>query len=169
MRSSSWFSSSVDNCSSRIDCCSCGVSVRCWESRIWRECFMPGKRVGAALEPEMLAQIDLSYAFIINDFLGLAVSQHAAVVDDVSAIADAESLSHIMVGNQHADTARLENPDNFLDVQDGDGVDPRERLVEQDETRLGRQSAGDFHAAALAAGKADCRARVQVADVKVEQ
>ena len=39
-RSISWLSSSVDSCSSRIDCCSCGVSVRCWESWSWSECFM---------------------------------------------------------------------------------------------------------------------------------
>ena len=32
-RSISWFSSTVESCSSRIDCCSCGVSVRCWERR----------------------------------------------------------------------------------------------------------------------------------------
>ena len=33
-------SSSVDNCSSRMDCCSCGVSARCCDRRSWRLAFM---------------------------------------------------------------------------------------------------------------------------------
>ena len=33
-------SSTVDSWSNRIDCCSCGVSVRCWDSLSWRLCFM---------------------------------------------------------------------------------------------------------------------------------
>jgi hypothetical protein len=37
--STSWCSSSVDSWSSRIDCCSCGVSARCCESRTWSVCF----------------------------------------------------------------------------------------------------------------------------------
>ena len=43
--SSSCSSSSVDNCRSRIDCCSCGVNARCWVSLSWSVGFMR-KRVG---------------------------------------------------------------------------------------------------------------------------
>ncbi|MCY1365385.1 hypothetical protein D9M69_522290 [compost metagenome] len=32
--------SSVESCSRRIDCCSWGVSARCWETRSDRPCFM---------------------------------------------------------------------------------------------------------------------------------
>src|SRR5438034_5225416 len=39
-RSTSALSSSVESCSRRIDCCSCGVSVRCCESLSWRVGFM---------------------------------------------------------------------------------------------------------------------------------
>src|SRR5688572_1641806 len=123
--------------------------------------------VGVALEAEVLAQIDLSYAFIINDLLRLAVGEHAAVIDDVGAVADAESFPHIVIGDQYADAARLEKADDLLDVQHDDRIDPRERLVEQDEARLGRERARDLHAPPLAAGEADRRARVQVPDVQV--
>ena len=36
----SWLNSSVDSCNRRIDCCSCGVSARCCETRSERPCFM---------------------------------------------------------------------------------------------------------------------------------
>ena len=37
--STSWLSSRVDSCNKRIDCCSCGVSARCCETRRERPCF----------------------------------------------------------------------------------------------------------------------------------
>ena len=40
MRSISWLSSTVESCNRRMDCCSCGVSVRCCESRNCRVGFM---------------------------------------------------------------------------------------------------------------------------------
>src|SRR3989475_9392447 len=42
--SSSWFNSIVESCSRRIDCCSCGVSVRCCESLSCRVCFIEIRR-----------------------------------------------------------------------------------------------------------------------------
>src|SRR4029079_19276349 len=48
-RSTSAFSSSVDNWSSRIDCCSCGVSVRCWLSLSWSVGFIGIPRQGASI------------------------------------------------------------------------------------------------------------------------
>jgi hypothetical protein len=38
--STSWWSSSVESCSSRIDCCSWGVRARCCESRTCRDGFI---------------------------------------------------------------------------------------------------------------------------------
>jgi len=38
--STSWLSSSVESWSSLIDCCSCGVSARCCETRRDNPCFM---------------------------------------------------------------------------------------------------------------------------------
>src|SRR4029079_16051918 len=92
-----------------------------------------------SLEPEVLAQIDFSYAFIINDFLWLAVGEHHAVVDNVGAVADAEGLSDVVVGNQHAAHALLEEPNDLLDVEHRDRIDAGEWLVEQDEARMRRQ------------------------------
>src|SRR5438105_8215502 len=87
------------------------------------------------LEPEVLAEVNLANVLIINDLPGRPRCEHAALVDDVRAVADAERLPHVVIGDQHADAALLEEADDLLDVEHGDGVDTRERLVEQDEAR----------------------------------
>jgi hypothetical protein len=66
-------------------------------------------------------------------------------------VADAQGFAHVVVGDQHADAARLEEADDALDLDHGDRVDAGKGLVQQDEARLRGQRAGDLHAAALAA------------------
>ena len=82
-------------------------------------------------------------------------------------IADAERLAHVMVGNQHADVALLEEADDFLDVEHGDRVNSGERFVEQNKARLRRQCAGDLDAPPLAAGQRRCRTVANVPDVQL--
>src|SRR5258708_13544944 len=121
------------------------------------------------LQPEVLAQIDFSYAFIINDFLGLARGQHGPVVDDIRAVAYAECLPDIMVRDQYPDIALPQEADDFLDVQHRDRIDPGEGFIEQDEGGLGGEGPGDLEAAALFAGQADGRAVAQVGNVQIVQ
>ena len=45
-----------------------------------------------------------------------AFGQHAAVADDVGAVADAKRLAHIVVGDEHADAARAQEADDALDL-----------------------------------------------------
>src|SRR5581483_6331208 len=128
MRSISWLSSTVESCSSRIDCCNCGVSVRCWDSRNCSEgfiefCSVPSLRL--KLHAEVLAQIDSAHAVIINNLLRLPGGEHRALVDDVRTVADAERLANVMIRYEHADGALLEEPDDALDVEHRDRVDPR--------------------------------------------
>src|SRR5579859_3386992 len=110
----------------------------------------------------MLAQIYFSYAFIINDFLGLARGQNRAVIDDIGTVANTERFPDIVVRDEHADVALPEEADDFLDVQHRDWIDTRERLIEQDEARLRGQRTRDFDAPTLAAGQADRRTVAQV-------
>src|SRR5262245_22647295 len=128
-----------------------------------------GRASLTASEAEMLSQVNLSYAFIIDDFVGLAVSQHGTIVDDVGAIADAESLSHIMIRDDYADTARFEEPDDLLDVEHGNRIHASEGLIEQDEARLRGKGARDLHAPPLPARQADREAGAQMGDVEVAQ
>src|SRR5688500_13526234 len=81
---------------------------------------------GETLQTEVLPEVDFSYALIINDFFRLAVGEDGAFVDDVSAVADAESLSHIMIGDDDADPPLFQEPDDLLDLEHGDRIDARE-------------------------------------------
>ncbi|KAG1243613.1 hypothetical protein G6F65_022297 [Rhizopus arrhizus] len=103
------------------------------------------------LHAEVLAQIDAAHGRIAHDFVGVAVGQHLAFADDVGAVADAQRFAHVVVGDQHADAAALQEPHNALDFDDGDGVHAGKGLVQQDEARAGRQRARNFDAAAFAA------------------
>src|SRR5258706_2142977 len=121
------------------------------------------------LQAEMLSKIDFPHALIINDFVRFAVSQYRAVVDYIGAVANAERLAYVVVGNQHPDFPRLEKPDDFLDIKHRNRVDSGKWLVEQNETWLGRQRARDFDPPPLAARQADRRIVAQMADVQVVQ
>src|SRR5260370_34405243 len=171
MRSISWLSATVDSCSRRMDCCSCGVSVRCCDNRNCRDGFIVGSVSSwceaARLHPEVLAEVNTAHAVIINNLLGMPRGEHRAFVDDVGAVADAQGLAHVVIGDQHADAAFLEEPDDALNVEHGDRVDAGERLVEQDEGRLGGEGARDLEAAALAARERDRGVLAQLRDVEV--
>src|SRR6185295_3418447 len=121
------------------------------------------------LEPEMLAQIHFSYTFIINDFFGLARGEHGAVIDNIGTVANAQGFPDIMVRDQYPNITLPQKSDYFLDVEHRDRIDPRERLVQQDESRLGGEGSRDFHAAALAAREADGGAIAQMGNVQIVQ
>src|SRR6266436_5090978 len=94
----------VESCSRRIDCCNCGVSVRCCESLSCKVCFIEMGREDLArrivvqtsqngnggwfaalpLQPEIFAEINASYVFIIDDLVGFSESKHQSIVDDRS-------------------------------------------------------------------------------------
>ena len=82
-----------------------------------------------------------------------AFGEHAALVDEVGTVDDAEGLAHIVVGDHHANAAGAQLENNLLYLGDRDRVDGGERFVHQQELRLGDKRAGDFEAAALAARK----------------
>ena len=65
---------------------------------------------------------------------------------------------HVVVGDEHADAFVPQLIDDALDVFHGDGVDPGEGFVEQDEGGAGREGTGNFSASPLAAwrGRRPC-------------
>jgi len=65
--------------------------------------------------------------------------KHFAILYDVGAMRHTQGLAHLVVGNQDADSLAAQIADDFLDIHHGQGVDPRERLVQQDEGRLKHQ------------------------------
>ena len=101
---------------------------------------------------EVFAEIDGADLFVVDQVVGLAGGEDSTVADDVGSVADAEGFAYVVVGNEYADAARFEEVDDFLDVDDGNGVDAGEGFVQEDEARLHGEYAGDFDASAFAAG-----------------
>src|SRR5918999_3878683 len=99
----------------------------------------------------------------------MARGQDRTFVDDVSAIADTQRFTHVMIRNEDADAALLQEPYDALDVEHRDRVDTGERLVEQDEGRPRAKGARDLQPPSLAAGQGDRCMLSQVCDVEVLQ
>src|SRR2546428_843388 len=121
------------------------------------------------LEGELLAEVDFSGYRIAGDLAARARHENLALVQDVGAIGDRERLTHVVVGDQDADAPVAQAPDDLLDVADGDGVDARERLVEQQVLRRGHQRAGDLQPAPLAARQGEGRVRGERGQVQLRQ
>src|SRR5258708_36677928 len=103
------------------------------------------------LQPEIFAEINASYVFIIDDLVGFAESEHQSVVDDVGVVANPQCFPHVVVRDEDADAAFLEKADDFLNVEYRDRIDAREGFIEQYEARARREGPVDLDAAALPA------------------
>src|SRR5205085_3694889 len=102
---------------------------------------------------ETLAQIEAADILVGDEGLGAAGEQDLAAIDDAGAVDDVERLADIVIGDQDADVAILEIPDQVANVLDRNRVDAGEGLVEQHDRGIGGERAGDLAAAALAPGQ----------------
>src|SRR5690606_7875001 len=125
-----------------------------------------GRMAMSLLHPEMFAQVDATHRRIVDDFIRVAVRQYRPFADDVGAIAYAQGLAHIVVGDQHTDIAGLVESHDALDLDDGNGVHPRKGLIKQDEAWAGCQSTGDLHPPPLAARERDGCVSTDVVDLQ---
>src|SRR5438034_864577 len=78
---------------------------------------------------------------------------HLAFMNQISAVHQLECLAHVVVGNQDAQTAFLQAPDNLLHFINRDRINAAERFVEQHEFGTGYQRAGDFQTPLLTAAE----------------
>src|SRR5712691_2373102 len=90
-------------------------------------------------------------------------------MQDICPINDLQRVAHIMIGDQDADATILEVRYEVADVADRNRIDPGERLIEQDEVRLGRQRPGDLATPPLAARQRHRRSAPQMADRELGQ
>src|SRR5262249_17933902 len=103
-----------------------------------------------ALEAGILAEIYAPNAFIIDNFVGFAECEDAAVVDDICWIANSQGSPHVMICDQNSDSAFLQKADDLLNIEDGDRIDSGKRLIEKNEARSRRKRAGDLDTPTLA-------------------
>src|SRR6185295_3076634 len=96
------------------------------------------------LKTKLLAKVKAADFRACHDVVRPPLVEHLTRVDDVSPVDEAERLSHVVVGDQHADAEAGEVPDEVLDIADSDRVDAGERLVEQHESRPAGKRPGDL-------------------------
>ena len=126
--------------------------------------------MGRTPQAERFAQVHPTHVGIGQQRIRSPLREHAAFIEDIRAVANAQGLADVVVGNQHSDAAVLQVAHDALDLADRNRVDAGERFVEQHQARLGGQRAGDLDAAALAAGQARADLVGDVVDLQfVEQ
>src|SRR4051812_15550478 len=143
-------SSSRESCSSLIACCSWGVITSCWLRR--RLCFSSSAMsYPHLLQLEALAEVHGARSFRRGDLGRGTGLEKPSFHQQNCAVADAQSLADRVIRDEDTQPALLEPGDEPLELVYGDGIDPRERLVEEEEAGLGDERAGDLRPAPLAA------------------
>ena len=90
-------------------------------------------------------------------------------MDNIGSVHDLQGLPHVMISDQDPDPPVLELPYDALDVIHGDRIDPRKRLVQEDERGVGRESPGDFGPPPFPPGQRVSSALGQMGDVQIAQ
>src|SRR5215472_13087827 len=88
---------------------------------------------------EAFAQIKLATDGVVDKKTLRAFTLDAHVVNQVRAVHDGESLSHVVVGDHDGQPRFAEINNDLLHVVNSNGVDATERLVEHQQFRLGDQ------------------------------
>ncbi len=149
--------------------CQAEPSANPFDEALSRRRIRGSKGDGCASEREIVAEIEPAHVGVLDNFVRPAVGEHLPGMDDIGAIDQAERLADVMVGDQHADAAPGQVPDELLDVGDGDRVDAGERLVEQHEVWPAGERTGDLQPATLAARQRDGRRLAQMRDRELLQ
>jgi len=120
-----------------------------------------------SVQRKSFAKVDPPHLYVIPQLVRCSGAEDPSFGDYVCPVGYAERLANIMVGNQNADAARFQVEDDLLQFQDGDRVDPAERLIEQDELGLDAQRPGDLNPSPLSARERVAARHPDVADVQL--
>jgi len=74
---------------------------------------------------------------------------------DVGPIGQGQRIPGVVIRDQDADALLPQAQDDLLDVADMDGIDARQRLIEQHEGRVAGQRPGDLYPSPLPSGERD--------------
>src|SRR5258708_4450513 len=105
------------------------------------------------VQPEGFTEEDPANLLVGGVLFGRAGTEDVAFPENIGPIRDFQGLTDVVVGDQDADPAVPKVRDDLLDVDDGNGVDACERLVQQDEGRVGGQGAADLEATPFSPGE----------------
>ena len=92
-----------------------------------------------------------------------------AVMQDIGAIHDAQRLAHIVVGDQHPDTARFQRMDQAANLAHGNRIDTGKGFIQQQKCRVRGQAARDLGPPPFAARQRQRRGAAQMLDREIAQ
>ena len=116
---------------------------------------------------EVVGEVILAHYLVLRQLLRQSLEQYSPLEEQVGTVGDRESFLHVVVGNQDADIAVFQSPNDVLDVLHGNRVNAGERLIKEDELRVDCQCAGDFTAAAFSSGKLDAKTLADFVEVEL--
>ena len=96
---------------------------------------------------EILSKIELARNRTLGNRLAVPLEEEFALAEEVNAVDDVEGLADVVIRDEDAHAALTQILDDLLYVGDGERINARKRLVEQDELRLKRKAARDLDAA----------------------
>src|SRR6516225_1673325 len=99
---------------------------------------------GNLLSP-FLTKVSLDHFAVADDCLGCAAGDQPAVVEHIEMIDQLNHRLHRVLDNHDGDALRANLPDGAEDAVEIVMAEPGEGLVEQDQSRLRRQRAGELH------------------------
>src|SRR5690606_29296068 len=126
-----------------------------------------GLSIGLELKRKSFSEIDLAHSRVGEHFVRSTAGHQLSVVQDIGIAADSKCLPNIVIRYQYSNPALAQVPDDALDVEHRDRIDAGERLVEEDEFRLGRKRPRNLDAPSLASRQAHAEAVSDVADVQL--
>ena len=124
----------------------------------------PPLRLPDNLHFKIVPKIEFPAIGVVDEKLAGAVAEDLTVVEEVGAVDDAEGFADIVVGDEYADSFRLEISDDLLNVGNADGIDSTERLVHENVSGVHDQRARDLEAPAFAAAECVCLLLTQVSE-----
>src|SRR6516162_7787897 len=124
---------------------------------LWVINVPPGKALsfrchGNLLSP-FLTKVSLDHLAVADDRLWCAARDQPAVVEHIEMIDQLVHRLHRVLDDQDGDALRANLADGAEDAVEIVVAEPGEGLVEQDQSRLRRQCAGELHQPQLAAGQ----------------
>ena len=99
---------------------------------------------------ETVGEIFVSNDLILGEFFGISLEKDSSLKKEIGAVGDAERFFDIVVGDEDADVAVFEFPDDILNILNGNRVHAGERFVQHDELRVDGETACNLGSATFA-------------------
>src|ERR1700722_11507576 len=106
-----------------------------------------------SIQTEVISKIYSPYFGVAAQVVRSSGGQDFAVLHNISAMGYAQCFAYLVIGDQDADPLAAQLADNFLDVHNGQRVDPGKWLVQQNEGRFKHQRPGYLQPPPLATRK----------------